>query len=220
MQANGTIANVSALPLVSWLAAPLPKAAFEAPTSATINYYGADTADGRYVCPDGTVGYAQQLLSPPLVPPVAVANNPGKVFYYKNTMTPDLLLSAPITIDGTLVVKDGGVSVRAANVMIRPVDGFPALLCDRDLNMYRTAVGLKADGVVWVGRHITWTGPVNTGSTMEINGALLMPAGSVIGTPLIGGAIVIVYASANVNVPDLKRTPQPGNSVKVLTWNE
>lgn len=222
VQSEGSITNNSVSPLLTVKEGPLPETSYKVPVAATTNYYGADLADGKYLCPDGTIGYAQKLTSAPTSSPVAAANNPGKVFYYLNTTTPDLILTSSVTISGTLVIKGGSLFIRAPSVSLNPVTGFPALIVEKDLNMYRNGVGLTANGVVYVGRNLTWTTLLgsNTGSTLTIKGALVMPSGSTLGTPGSGGSAAVQYVGANVNVPDLSRSLQPGMSVKILAWNE
>jgi hypothetical protein len=223
VQVNGTLGNLTGL-LVSLLyPAALPQSAYRVPTLATINYYGADQVDRKYTMPDGTVGYAQQLLAAPVAPPVAAANNPGRVFFYSNTITPDLLLStAGLNFNGTLVVKGGSLSVRAGGLQINPVAGMPGLIVEKDVNMYRTNNTLDVNGVAWVGRNITWTPLLgtSTGTTFRVTGALLMPSGSLINAPALLGGAALKYDSAKVSVPDLNTAVQPGKSVTVLAWNE
>jgi len=223
VQVNGTLGNLTGL-LVSLLyPAALPQSAYRVPTLATINYYGADQADRKYVMPDGTVGYAQQLLAAPVAPPVAAANNPGKVFFYSSTATPDLLLAtAGLNISGTLVVKGGSLSVRANGVQVNPVAGMPALIVEKDVNMYRTNNTIDVNGVAWIGRNITWTPLLgsSTGTTLRVTGALLMPAGSLINAPGLLGGAAIRYDATKTGVPSLSTAPQPGKSVTVLGWNE
>jgi len=223
VQVNGVLGNLTGL-LVSLLyPAALPQSAYRVPTLATINYYGADQADRKYTMPDGTVGYAQQLITAPVAPPVAAANNPGKIFFYSNTTTPDLLLAtAGLNINGTLVVKGGSLSVRASGMQVNPVAGMPALIVERDVNMYRTNNTLDVNGVAWVGRNITWTPLLgtSTGTTLRVTGALLMPAGSLINAPGALGGVALKYDAAKASVPSLGTAPQPGKSVTVLAWNE
>jgi hypothetical protein len=222
VQSTGTVVDNSTSPLITKEPGPLPATSYQIPTAATINFYGADTTDGKYICPDGTIGYAQRITSAPTGPLVADSNNPGKIFYYQNDTVPDLSLTSSFTLNGTLVVKGGGISVRALGIEINPLSGYPALVLERDLNMFRTNVSLTAQGAVWVGRSITWTPLMtsNTGSTLTIKGSLLMPmsTGATIATPGTGGAMVFEYA--NVDVPDLSKSLQPGTSVQILSWND
>lgn len=222
IQVNGVLGNATGLVLSLLFPAALPQSAYRVPTPADVNYYGADQADRKYLMPDGTVGYAQQLLSPPAAAPVAAANNPGRVFFYSNVASPDLALTSGITLNGTLVVKGGSLSVRAPGVVINPVAGMPGIVVERDVNMYRTNNTLDVNGVAYIGRHITWT-PVlgtSTGTSLRVNGALLMPAGSEIKPPGLLGGVSLTYDATKVDVPLLSRLPQPGNAVNVLGWNE
>ena len=174
VQVNGTLGNLTGLLVSLLFPGPLPQSAYKVPGPANVNYYGADQADRKYFMPDGTVGYAQQLAAAPLATPVAAANNPGHVFFYSNAMTPDLAQTAGVTINGTLVVKGGSLSVRAPGVVINPAPGMPGLVVERrDVNMYRTNNTLEVNGVAWIGRNITWT-PVlgtSTGTSLRVNGA-------------------------------------------------
>jgi hypothetical protein len=215
VQANGAITNNTGTALTGTTMAPLAAVAFQTPSVANVNWYGAD-GGGSYVTPDGITGQAQQLLAAPSSPPIPAVNNPGKIYYYVG----DLTLTSPVTIDGTLIIKNGTLTIRASGVNVRPVAGFPALIIEKDLSMYRTAVSLEADGSVFVGRNIVWTGPSNTGSTLKIDGALLMPAGSVVNAPFSGGLQTIAYTAGQSDVSDLHKTRQPGKNVKILSWNQ
>ncbi len=222
VEAEGSITNNSTSPLLTMVAGPLSATAYQVPTASTLNYYGADQADGKYLCPDGTVGYAQKLTSVPTSTPAAASNNPGKVFYLLLEST-DAVFTSPVTINGTLVVKGGGMSIRTSNVTINPQAGFPALIVEKDLTMYRTGVALEANGVVWIGRNIVWdklSGSLSTGSTLTIKGSLLMPTGSPLGTPGTGGAMVVQYLAGSAAVLDLSTALQPGSSVTIVDWNE
>jgi len=215
VQANGSITNNTGTLLTATILAPLAPTAFQTPSVATVNWYGGD-GSGWYVTPDGITGQAQQLLAAPSTPPTPAGNNPGKIFYYSG----DLTLTSPVTIDGTLIVKNGTLTIRASGVNIRPAAGYPALVVEKDLTMYRTAVSLQTDGSVFVGRNIVWTGPLNTGSTLRINGALLMPAGSLVNAPFTGGLQTIAYTAGQSDVPDFSKALQPGKNVKILSWNQ
>lgn len=223
VQVNGVLGNATGTLISLLFPAALPQSAYKVPGVTSVNFYGADQADRRYVMPDGTVGYAQQLAGAPVASPVAAADNPGRVFFYSNAMTPDLnLTTAGLAINGTLVVKGGSLSVRANGIVINPVAGMPALLVERDVNMYRTNNTLDVNGVAWIGRNITWT-PVlgtSTGTSLRVNGALLMPAGSLINAPGALGGIALKHVPAKTDVPLLSRVPQPGKAVTVLSWNE
>jgi hypothetical protein len=98
----------------------------------------------------------------------------------------------------------------------------PGLVVERDVNMYRTNNTLDVNGVAWIGRNITWT-PVlgtSTGTSLRVNGALLMPAGSAVNAPGLLGGVALRYDATKVDVPLLSRALQPGRSVTVLAWNE
>jgi Tfp pilus assembly protein PilX len=222
IESKGTITNNTGSTLTLVADTALSPSAFEAPALGAVNFFGADTTDGKYICPDGTVGYAQEILAVPLVIPAPAANNPGQVYYYENPLLPDVNQTLPLTINGTLVVKGGSLSVRASNFIINPLAGYPALVVEKDLNMYRTNATLAANGVVWIGRNITWTQLLgaNTGSKLTVKGSVLMPSGSAIAAPGTGGLNDFQFESANVDVPDISRTLQPGASVTILAWNE
>jgi hypothetical protein len=220
VQSASTVNNLSGTALTSVQTGsptPLPRTSYITPTVSTVNFYGAD-GTGAYTTPDGAAGTPQQLLAAPTSTPSVASNNPGKIFYYNG----DLTIASPVTIVGTLIVKNGSLTIKAANVQIQPAAGYPAIVVERDLSMYRLSVSLTANGVVWVGRNIVWTSLVgaNTGSSLTINGALLMPAGSVINAPGTGGATNVTYTAANADVPDLAKSMQPGQTVKILNWNQ
>jgi hypothetical protein len=222
VQINGTLNNLTGLLVSLLFPGPLPQSAYKVPAMTSVNFYGADQADRKYLMPDGTVGYAQQLAAAPAVSPVAAADNPGRVFFYSNAMAPDLALTSNVPINGTLVVKGGSLSVRAPGIVINPAPGMPGLVVERDVNMYRTNNTLDVNGVAWIGRNITWT-PVlgtSTGTSLRVNGALLMPAGSAVNAPGLLGGVALRYDATKVDVPLLSRALQPGRSVTVLAWNE
>lgn len=222
LKVAGSLVDNSTSTLMTVIEGPLDRTEYRVPDATTVNYYGADRADRMYIMADGTVGYAQQLTSAPTSTPAANADNPGRVFFYESSTTPDLLLSSGVTINGTLVVRGGGISVRASGLRINPEPGMPALVLQRDLNMFRTNVTLEANGVVYVGRNQTWTtmSGSSSGSRLDINGALVMPAGSAIGTPGIGGQLNLTVDLTATNVTDLSTELQPGTTLRLLAWND
>ncbi len=189
---------------------------FVVPTAQNINWYGAGDPVGTYTMPDGTIGTPQVISGPLLLAPAAQASNPGRVFYSLGNLT----ISAGMTIDGTIVVRNGRLTIAAtgATVTLTPRAGFPALIVDDVLTVWWKTTSFNANGLVWLRNGTNWTGGNNLASCINIKGALLMPAGALFGSTT--GAVVVTYTPGNLDLPDLCTSPQPVTSVKIASWKQ
>jgi hypothetical protein len=185
--------------------------------TSQIYFYGTDVAGGTYTMSDGTVGTPQALASPLLsAAPAANAGNPGRVFYYNGSV----VTNGGMTFNGTLIVR-GTLQIRgpgtAITTRITPQPGFPALIVQTDLYMNQNNVTFIADGVVWVGGRSTWG--THSGSSVTVNGAMLMPTVNALSASA-NGSLALHYNASNVNVTNLTTAQQPVVGVKFLSWKQ
>jgi len=189
------------------------------PTAADVNHYGAGSVPGQYLMPDGlTLGTPQPVSNPLLGPPAwNSTTNPGRVFYYNGGT---LWVQQSMDFKGTLVVRGGSLVFDVGNgtITFTPQPGFPALVVDQGLNINKIQLRVIANGIVWTGSGPRWSALSSSGSQLTINGALMMPAGASLGITT-NGTMTVHYQPESMNVPDLRVTPQPATSVKILSWN-
>ena len=94
----------------------------------------------------------------------------------------------------------------------------PALIVDKYVEIPSTSKRLTANGLVWLGEGIDWTGLTNLNSQLTINGALLLPETASVDRGLLG-KIVVNHTPENVEVLDLITTNDYPRSVQVMSWN-
>jgi hypothetical protein len=176
--------------------------------------------------------YAGQTYSPTLLTsdPAAgttlgpTASNPAGIYYVNNR----LMNLKGITINGSLIIKSGGVSVTSATTnTITPVSGYPGLVINKStsnvtgagyLEVSGANAALTVNGLVWSQLGITKVGAANTGSQITINGSLLTPASSPFNS--YNGALTLNYTAANVNVPNFSSQMSVPKNLKVLSWSQ
>jgi hypothetical protein len=217
--ASGNIGGAGGL-LISLLRTVFSVVELVVPSTATgnINYYGGTATAGTYTLPDGSVNVPQLVPSTTIASPAALvpnANNKGNVFYSMG----DLTLSGGGTYNATFIVHGKLiVTANATSVTINRKPGLPALITDSALFVNSKNTTMNINGVAWLGGGFGW-GPLLTvtGTRVNINGSLLMPAGQALGG-LNLSTLTINYTPANVDVTDITTSPQPGLAVKLNNW--
>ena len=141
--------------------------------------------------------------------------NPAGVYFVNG----DMSLLGSNTINGTLLVRGGSLTVSTLYNKITAQPGFPALVVDQDIVVSGLAAGLEVNGLTWVGRNITSV-LINTGSVVNINGALVMGGNGNFSSSYTTGALNITYDSTKAYAPTLSSTvSQVPVSVEVVEWN-
>jgi hypothetical protein len=224
---NGTISQL--LGIITGLLTLTPQSTdFIVPTTATINYFGGGATPSTYTMPDGTTGTPDLLTSSTLTSaPVAKTSNPGKVFYINGPLKiTNTSSTTPLQLTGTFVVTSGTLTMQntnalalsAANVVITPQSGFPALIVNQGIIINTKDIGLTANGVVWSGTGITWNAAA-LNSSLVINGSLLLPSTASLGNIVLGTA-TINYTATNAAVNHLSTSAQPITGTKYLSWTQ
>jgi hypothetical protein len=195
---------------------------FAVPTTGGINYYGGPL--GTYTMSDGTIGHplvvaGGTVTSLPNPDPLGI--NPGHVVYSLLPLT--LTSSGAINFNGTLVVRGNAFTASplgsaSTQVQITPITGFPAVVTEQKLIIGGKNVGLKLNGAVWAGTGISWSGATTAGSTLIINGALLLPGGATLGSPVVSGSATINYTP--VTVSNMTTAAQPIIGIKIASWTQ
>jgi hypothetical protein len=191
---------------------------FAVPSAATVNYYGAGAVPGSYTMPNGTTGTPQSVSGTITGFPAADGTNPGNVFYSNGDLTVNA--ASTINFNGTLVVL-GNLTVQGTNFTITPVSQMPALVNTGQLKMFFKNITLRVNGVAWLGGGTAWTGGLNHGSNIIIDGALMMPSGVNLGTTATG-SMTVNYSSSNASVASLTTSSQmqPITGVRLLDWQQ
>jgi hypothetical protein len=217
IQANGSLTQNGGTVTGNESLAPLSALAYVVPTPATVNYYGVGTGGGNYLWTDNiTLGTPQQITAASLTAanlPAQLPSNPAGIYYHQGS----LAITGAITINGTLIVRGGTLTVQTS-ATLNPPSQFPALICEDDVIIKGANRILTANGVVFLGTGFSWTGN-NTKSQFIVNGALLMPAGASIGTST-KGTCTVTYSAADTNVPLLTTFEQPALSIQTNSWNQ
>jgi Tfp pilus assembly protein PilX len=211
---DGNVQAVSLLGgVLNGLFTPIVAGTLEVPSSGNIQFsaytptyeYNGQTYNAVQLAA-GT--WTETTLSPdPLT-------NPGGIFY----VTSDVFLNGSVTINGTLVVRGGRLRYARGGNSITPVSGFPALLVDNDLQVAGTNAALTVNGLVWVCKGLTQITP-NTGSSLTINGALILDPAATWYAVASGMTVLINHVPANLNVPDFSTVSLRPRAVKPLSWS-
>jgi hypothetical protein len=176
----------------------------------------------------GGVTYSPTLLS---TDPAAgtvlgpTASNPLGIYYVNNRII-DL---KGVTINGSLIIKSGGVEVNAGSTnIINPVEGYPGLVVNKStsnvagagyLEMSGNKAVLTVNGLVWAQLGVTKLGLTNTGSQLTVNGSLLIPSASPLNS--YAGALTLNYSAANVNVPNFSsQSSTIPKNLRVVSWSQ
>jgi hypothetical protein len=217
IQANGIITQSGGTISGTQSPAPLSSNAYIVPDSSSVNFFGVGTSSGNYLWTDNvTLGTPQLITASTLTVsklPAQLSSNPAGIFYHDG----DLTVTGNVTINGTLIIRNGTLTVQG-NLTLNPAAQFPALICEDNAIIKGADRVLTANGVVFFGMGFSWTGS-NTGSSLIINGALLMPAGASIASST-RGTVSVIYSAANTNVPLLTTFNQAALSVKSNSWSQ
>jgi Tfp pilus assembly protein PilX len=165
---------------------------------------------------------AKQLTTDPVAGTVLgpTATNPAGIYYTQKTTTTNL---NGVTINGTLIVKKSGASGGSVTVTgtaantITPMSGFPGLVVDSNIIVSGTNKQLTVNGLAWAGTGMTGSGS-NAGSTVTINGSLLIP--STVGIGAYSGALNLNYNQANVAVSNFSTQMQVPMNITMVNWSE
>jgi hypothetical protein len=179
-----------------------------APSSVT-NYqtytYNGTTYSAKLLATDPAAG---TTLGP-------TPTNPAGIYYTQNrTMNLN-----GVTINGSLLVKNGNVTVTGSNPnTITPMTGFPGLVVDKQITVPGSGKSLTVNGLTWAGNGINGTGGSNSGSSITVNGSLLIPNSGVLNN--YSGTLNLKYTAANVNVPNFSTQVAQPTSLKLLSWSQ
>jgi hypothetical protein len=142
------------------------------------------------------------------------AANPAGIYYALNR---NVNLNG-VTINGSLIVKNGGVVVKGSEPnTITAAQGYPALVVDNQLAVNSTNRQLTVNGLVYAGQGVAGTGSSNTGSVLTINGSLLVPGSGGISSAFTG-TVNLNYVAANTAVPTFSTQMQVPTNIRVQTW--
>jgi Tfp pilus assembly protein PilX len=182
------------------------------PSLAQVNDYV--NASNQYVI-DG-VTYTATVLSGTQnsVTRVPTATNPAGIFI----LSGDATITSNVQITGTLIVKNGRLTLNGSNNTItRAAAGYPALIVDQDISVSGKNRTLTINGVAYTGEGITRPNN-NDGSQITINGALLIYSGGIDSS--YNGDIDVNYNSALVDVPSFSTINAVPETVRVIDWEE
>jgi hypothetical protein len=170
---------------------------------------------------DGTQYYATNLTTDP-APGTTLGptpTNPAGVYYSTNQ---NRTLSG-VTINGTLIVKGngsttGGVIIGASSTnTITPMPGFPALMVDNTIKTNGNNSAITINGVAWAAKGITQASASNTGSSITVNGSLLIPSTSSSAISAYKQALSLTYNANTVNVPNFS-SQSPTPTMQIVSW--
>ncbi len=122
--------------------------------------------------------------------------NPAGIFYAEN----EVRLAGSTQINGTLLVRQGRLTLTGGNNTVNPRDGFPAIVVSgADLRTATNAPNtLTANGLVYLGAGITRSGTISS-SRLTINGGLQIASGGVSST--YNAPIQINYVGTRLKLP-------------------
>ncbi len=163
----------------------------------------------------GGVSYSGKLLT---AAPAAgtvlgpTATNPAGVYYFTGTS----MNFNGVTINGTLIATSGTVTVTGTSpTTITPMTGFPGLVAHNRITFSGTSAKLTVNGLAWASAGLSGAG---TGNTLTVNGSLLIPSSSGLGT--YNGALNLNYNAANVAVPNFSSQTALPKNITVVSWSE
>jgi Tfp pilus assembly protein PilX len=145
-------------------------------------------------------------------------SNPLGVYWINASASPGYAtIGSNVTISGTLLVKNGPLSLAGSGDTITAQSGMPALVIDTQLEAKATNESLTVNGLLYAGGGITETG-LAFGSTITVNGAFLSNTGTVSGYL---GNFNVTYNSSYTSVPTFSTSgPQAVYAVKIQTWSD
>ena len=135
-------------------------------------------------------------------PPVATAENPGRVFVYMGVTPLTLSGAGARTFQGTLVVANTSLIVQQ-NWTISPEAGMPALLVKGTTAISGTSGTLTINGIYYNGGGFT-TSTTTHAAPLTVNGVMLCPVISLhtLGST-IGGPLKFTFDAARATAPRL-----------------
>jgi Tfp pilus assembly protein PilX len=141
-------------------------------------------------------------------------SNPLGVYWTNGATT----LNNNVTINGTLIVKNGNLTVQGKSDTITAQSSMPALVIDDLLVISGMSESLTVNGLTYAGSGLEGSG-ITIGSNLTVNGALLCSTGSLTGSFL--GTIDVTYNSSNSAVPNFSASgPQFVQAVKIVSWSD
>jgi hypothetical protein len=190
----------------SWLAT---NSASPAPTLANINDYITYTYQGQTY---NATPLSSGTISSSSMPSVNPVSNPLNVYYLSSG---DITLTGNVSLTGTLVAVNGNLIVQGASNAITAPSGMPAMVIGKQLIIKNANAGLAVNGVVYANTGVSTSGNT-TGSSVTVNGALLISSGNI--TPNTA-TMQVTYNSTYTSVPALTTTDQTPVSVKITSWS-
>jgi hypothetical protein len=182
------------------------------PTTAQVNHYATYTYNGSTY--SATPITAASLVSKTLGP---TASNPAGVYL----ATTNLSLLGGVTVNGTLVVQNGTLTVSGLSNSVTPSSGFPAMVVDNSVTMSGVGSTMTANGVVWLGQGMAANTHATTLSCVfTVNGALLMnSAGFVMpGTGSAAYTALVTYNALTAAAAGLTSSIGTPQQVQVVSW--
>jgi hypothetical protein len=157
------------------------------------------------------VQLSSATISSSSMPAVDPVNNPLNVYWYNGNIT----LTGNVSLTGTLIAINGNITVQGASNAITAGSGMPAMVIGKQLIIKNANAGLAVNGVVYANTGVSTSGST-TGSSVTINGALLINSGNV--TPNTA-SLQVNYNSTYASAPALSTANQTPVSVKITSWN-
>jgi hypothetical protein len=187
------------------------------PTFTQTRSYATYTYNGQ-TCTAGVL--ASTITSAP----VAASNNPAGIFISTGnvSVTGTVSITGTLIVNGSLTLSGGGT----VNLTVTPVSAdssghsFPAVLSS---NQFVSAGSNKKgtfNGLCLFQNGITTSGSYISGSTLTVNGGLLLPSTYDSTSAPYKGSVTITYNSANAAVPDLTTSVTTPLSVKMTSWSD
>ncbi|HEY8667334.1 MAG TPA: hypothetical protein VIL86_11750, partial [Tepidisphaeraceae bacterium] len=133
----------------------------------------------------------QQTLGP-------TVNNPAGIYWSAS----DLQISKNVTINGTLLLKTGKLTIIGSGNVITPKAGYPALVVKDDLSIKGKNHSLTVNGLAWISDDIQGEPGNNNGSSVTINGALMLGNAVAVVNSSYQGTLTVTYDATKANVPD------------------
>ena len=146
------------------------------------------------------------------------ATNPANVW----VADADVEVKSPLTVNGTLILRDGRSLTLKANTTVTPLPGMPALVIDKTLKFDEENVTLVARGYVYVGEKVEFKDKDN--STFDVRGALAVGFESsntdALSSPDSSTSIKLTYDPSVLDMPDftIPRDAVP-TAIEIVGWN-
>jgi hypothetical protein len=182
------------------------------PTTAQVNHYSTYTYNGTTY--SATTISGSTISATTLGP---TASNPAGVYLASS----NLAVKGSVTINGTLVVQGGTLTVSGLLNTVTPKSGFPALVVDNTLQMSGIGSAMTANGVVWLGQGMSADSlHLTMASVLTVNGALLMNSAGF--TMPSGGSVPytaqVTYNALTTSAAGLTSAVGTPQQVQVVSW--